>query len=411
MSTFTNYRTIQNPFIFVAFEKGPDVSRDISRIVYTDSADAKATQLEITLNNKGNKYSDDPAFTTRNKIKLRWGYPNQVSPLYTFVMVKAEPSYNASTGPILKIVGWDKSIDMNRQARPYNWGPVSSSAVARKIAEKYNMRAIVEESDDARKESRVQAANDTDIQYLKKLADSLDWDCYVEGNALHFHKRRHTDTPTRTYDFMLGRNPQILEFSPRIKLNKKTASGKASADPKTGRSEAKTANQTDAPPLGKFLINADTLVSKYEGTAPATSSTPETSGKVVAKQAKAAQQKIDMSALEATAVIIGDPGIRSREPIVVRGVGIHSGTWYVKEATHDVTSDQYRTRLELQRNALEKGHKDAKGRRKAGRTEDTSLEDMRKELDALRVQIQFLERSGLKVSIPDKPPGLFTFGD
>lgn len=408
MTTFLNYRTVQNPFIFVALQHGPNLTRRVSRMTYTDSADAKATQLELYLNDKGSALSGDPSFVNRNECQIRWGYPNEMSPIYTFVLVRAQPSFNSNNGPVLKVVGWDRSIDMSRGAAPNNWGSVSSSDVARKIAEKYNLRAVMEDSDDARKESRMQGAHESDISFLKRLAEALDWDCYVEGRALHFHRRMFDEKPTRTYDYMLGRNPQVIDFSPKINMNKRTKTGKAAVDAKTGTPATPIANQSQTKPMGKFLINVD----QQTGTlvpAAITKSSAESNAKVVTKHAAAKQQKIDMSAAEATMTVIGDSTVRSRQPINVRGVGMYSGVWYVKQAKHDISSEGYTTVLELQRNSIEKGYKDKKGRKAAGRDPKRTTAEIEEELTDMRRQLDHVKQMGFKTRIVDRPPGMFNY--
>jgi phage protein D len=368
MTTFLDNRTVANPVFYLkSVDDEFDYSQDVAKLVYSSTADGKAASFDITLNNRAYKYSDDPKFVTRTKFKIRWGYLGKFSPVHFVVLASAPQSFEAEAGPVLIVKAWDLSIALSYGGQARNWGPVSSSAVAEKIAKAYNLRTVIEDSGDARDANRVQTAAQSDIQYLKQLAAPLDWECYITGVTLHFHSRQYTEIPTNTYDFFMGRNPNVLKFVPSVKQNQpKTAAAGASAK------EGAPVNSTpqEVAKLGDFWINTTTKTGVLIGGSaqrklnPLAVPTSETNPAVVKKQAAATQSKIDMSAAEATAELIGDPTVTSKKLLVFRGVGQYSGPWYVKEDRHEISSAGYKTSVKLVKDALGKGEKGKKDKNK-----------------------------------------------
>jgi len=388
-------------------ENAADIARDVKQFSYSDDED-KSDELTLILVNKGLKYIDDPRFEEGITMRARWGYPGDVSEVMQCVLSKAKPGFPQNGIPTMIVKGFDLSREMHRGGNPQNWGSVQSSDVARGIADRYSLNTDIEDSDDERSDSRIQAAGITDIQYLKQLADQINWDVYVEGSTLHFHPKRYDARPKFEFTYYSSKVGTLLDFNPNVKMTKQARTGKAGADTKSGESsgsENKEGDSDGSPnaSLGDFLI--DTNSGEFSGRTKGSGSnsnqsrpnpaagepwsligntayfkmkaieqqvlslnSPEKSEKVRNKHSAAAQAKIDMNAVEASATMIGTPQLRAKQNITLKGVGKrYSGIWRVKKSTHTIMpeSNIYTVACTLTRNALSKGKKGNSGENKS----------------------------------------------
>lgn len=340
----------------------------VSKYTYKDSAD-KADELTITLNNKGLLWQDDFRFARGSKIRTRWGYPGwKMSDIKTLTVVEADFRVDTDL-PVFEIKAHDadrtrmtqKAKVSDQESKPKNWGFVSSSDIARQIAKRYNLKMDIEESNDVRKQFRVQPANTNDYELLGGLSQPLNFEFYVEGGVLHFHKRRtNIVASAANYTYYTDQTGEVLQFSAGIKLKKPGKSGKAGVDPQTGETisaDATSATATSsAASAGEYAILSLDQGGIYFPT-------PETSIPVTTIQAKAKQGKNDMDGLKANIDLVGDPKLMSKRVLNVNGVGkTYGGRWYIKEAEHVITPDGqvYVTKCELARNLTGKGKKEDK---------------------------------------------------
>lgn len=379
-------------FIEADGEIATDIAAAVTKLEYKDD-EKNSDQLTITVENRGLRFTDDPRFREGVRLRVRWGYANDLSASRQCVMARAKPSFPSNGVPTIQMIAFDVRQVLNRTGNPKNWGPVQSSDVARKVAERYKLDIDIEDSDDARKEDRVQAANCTDMQFLLSLADPLNWDCYIEGTTLHFHKKRFDAPPVFEFVYYRSSTGTLLSFDPSVKMNKPSKTGKAGADGKTGKSKEEEGKGEEAN-LGWFQINTNegqgqvvASSPRAQGSRSGESSTdgagsgimggvqrlvravrgkilvaasPETNDKVLKKHANGRQGKIDMKAVEASAQMIGTPRLRARQNVKISGVEkTYDGNWRIKSSTHIIvpSGQIYTVSCALTRNALNKGKK------------------------------------------------------
>lgn len=367
-----DYRTVESPRLWLEADGqfAQDLLDDLQKFEFEDD-DTKPSEMTLTINNPGFKYTDDKRFSEGVRFRVRWGYPGDFSGVFAVVIVKASPSFpNGSSMPTITMKAWDMRSDMNRQANPVNHGSVASSQVAKNIAKRYNLDVDIEDSGDARSNMRVQPAGTTDIQYLMSLAVKLNWDCYIEGKTLHFHKKRLDANPVMTFRYYDDAVGTVMSFKPDVKLQKPGGVKKSGANTKDASKASGSAGSNPGDTaLAKWRINTsqakfDTLIRgtnvKNPGGQALSSSTAEKNKNVAGILANAAKQKIDMSAITASLEIIGTPRVMARTNIRIEGVGAtYSGNWRVGGTHHTISKDGYFVELKLERNALNKGKKKA----------------------------------------------------
>lgn len=363
------------PIFFL--EADGQVARDIiPYIKHFEFSDEhkKPDEMKLIVINDAFKFISDTRFVAGVKYRVRWGYPSLWSDTLTFKVQKAVPTFPQKDVPLITMISWDSRMDLSREASTHNYGPVSSSEVARVLAQKWGLKEDIEESNDARKQDRVQSARYTDLAYLASLAGALNFRFDVVGDTLVFKKHDYLAQPEFTYVYFSDRQGVIISFTPEIKekqLRKKL--GVASSDPKSG--DASDNRKGGKPPAGAIGQRADgSFILPGGGVAPAgkqfvgigKSSGRDTSQvgsvaagsaenkKVAGIQSAAAADKIDLNADKATLKIIGDPRVRKGKVVRVEGVGpFYSGSWYVASTKHVINSQVvYVTEMKLQRAPL-----------------------------------------------------------
>jgi len=365
----SSYRETVSPRVFLEAdgEFAQDLLDDMQKFEFSDD-EKKPNEVTLTINNPGFKYTDDKRFLEGVRFKVRWGFAGDFSGIFAVSISKAAPDFPKSGSmPTIIMKAWDIRADMGRISNPTNHGSVPSSRVAKNIAKRYNMDEDIEESNDARTKMRVQPAGTNDIQYLMSLASKLNWDCYIEGKTLHFHKKRLERDPVLTFRYFDDAVGTVMEFKPDVKLQKPSGVKKAGSNPKDAKGAGGSAGSNPAgdTALAKWRVNTNqakftelirgTNV-RSPGGSSSTSSTPENDKKVANIQAGAAKQKIDLSAVTATLKVIGTPRLLARTNIRMEGVGkAYSGNWRVSSTKHTITKDGYYVEAKLSRNALNKG--------------------------------------------------------
>lgn len=337
-----------------------DLMPHIKQFEYKDN-EKKKDELTLSLSNKGLQWQDDWRFVKGTKIKARWGYPNDMSDVKIMTVTQVSVSMPPDP-PTIKITAMDAGRTKlggklkEHDGKPRAWGFKSSSDIAKEIAKRHGFKVDIEDSKDARKEYRHQTAAMTDVELLSGLASKLHWDMYVENGTLHFHKKRLSATPEFEFTYYTDAQGTLLEFSSDLYKKKKGGkTGKAGADPKTGKPVAVDADgkSTGESKAGKYAVIEMDKGSILMPTA-------ETNQNVITIHARAQQGKLDMSAVKAEVTVIGTPKLTAKRMIRINGVGkVYSGVWRVEEARHVVqpSGQVYVTKCSLKRNAVGKGDK------------------------------------------------------
>lgn len=361
--------TLINPRFFLEANGAlaSDLVPYISKFEYEDD-EAKQDVFRITVENPRLKFDSDPRLAQGVKYRVRFGYAGNMSDVKNVVIAKARPKYDSQ--PSITMVAYGLTKEMNLKASPQNWGPVSSSAVATEIAKRYKFDTDIEDSGDARSQSRTQPAGITDFQFLMQLAKVLNWDFYIEGTTLHFHHKRYESPASLTFTYLTDARGTLISFDPDVSLNAPPSTGVVGASTKDAKTTAASGVTGAAKKLsvlldtnvgrGLGLVNALGYPKAADGESGLRNASPEDAKKVLQAHGAAAKTKIDMSAIKAQAVMIGDPRIRARTMIRIEGVApLYTGNWRVSSSKHSLDgSGSYQVQVGLKRDAGKAASKD-----------------------------------------------------
>lgn len=153
-------------------------------------------------------------------IKVTWN--NQT---VTFVGYLVDISATIEEVHTLKLNCMDESYKLDRNIVKKNWGKKKRSDIAREIFSKYGLTPVIdasvdkpaEEGDTDKSNSEITQSDETDMSFLKKLAEQekYEWLCYVRDGKGYYCKKKLIERPVAKIQYRRG-NHQLTSFSPSI---------------------------------------------------------------------------------------------------------------------------------------------------------------------------------------------------
>lgn len=331
-----------------------DIVRDVISFEYVSPSRGMA-RVTLVVANPGLKYANDSRFKEGFRFKMRFGYPGMYSEEKKLVVVGAAPTFPNGL-PVITLTGYDKGRVMVT-SRPKNWGRLSSSEIATKIASIYGLRSNVDQSKDWRPRARVQPANVSSFEYLDRLAQEIGYDFWIEKDTLCFKILDFGQTPVGRFTYYKNGGSILKEFSPSVRQAAPPTTPRANTNHEGTQESHATPTATGPRPaqdLTRFRTDFETTGTnseRYRAADGPTHATAETHPAAQRRQAAAEQLRLEMRANTATAEFVGWPLLMARKIIQIDVTEVrYSGLWRIEEATHSITSDGgYTTTVSLSR--------------------------------------------------------------
>ena len=370
MAIIGDYRQVYAPKVFLKSlnKLSADITESVTEFEFTEDPQ-KMNLVTLKVADPTFAFTNDARFQQGVGYELRWGYLTDISEIMRFVASRITFAFpDANNMPIITLQAGGFEKLMNLTGSPKNHGPVSSSSIAKQIAERYSLKAEVADSKDARKQNRLQGADVTDFQFLSSLAKKLSWEFYIDRDTLYFQPFQFEKAPDADLVFYY-RDDQagtLLSFEPTV--NKKPGLlGTSGADARTGK--GKSSDVSSAPVVaGSFnagtgaactwgtQLSEEQAVALYDAQnalRPSSSSATQTQNKKVPVRfaspeetdtllkanAEALSTHVRLQIEKATAVFIGSPRIRARKVIRLYNIGPYSGNWLVTGTTHKIAAE------------------------------------------------------------------------
>lgn len=338
-----------------------DVSERVLKFEFEDD-EKKQDVLTLTLDNYDQKFLDSPAWVKGNTVEFTFGYPGRVFGPRVHVIDSVEGFRE------IKVRAVERSALVNEQKlelwRNVNVWQIPAKMVAEKRFPGVDgldldiTRFLGEEKRD------IAQVRETDMQFLKRLAEEVGFEVYIEDNTLHFHDRRLDRPPSRRYEWF-GGDGELLDFNitEHRTTDRSAVVERASRDPVSRTNIRKTGS--DSTTERNTLGGQNTLVSirgDFSGGTLNTVSgktvqpTPKRDPRQVKNLADAQYKKNEEGEVKARAIIIGDPWLKAKRIVQIENVSNkYSGRYYITNHTHTIERGSgYRGRLKLIRNALSK---------------------------------------------------------
>jgi uncharacterized protein involved in type VI secretion and phage assembly len=300
----------------------------------------------IKLSDPGLKHVDTQPFVVGAQVEIRLGAPdqNRLIPLIKGQVTAVEPEFRAD-GVSIVARGYDHSHALNRTRRNATYQDTTVAEVVRKVAQRAGLQTGTIE-DAGGSQPFVQQSNETDWDFLWRLAGRVGSEVVVLDNELHFRPAGGGDQQGEPLTLRYGDN--LLSLRPRL-------TGVQQVDEVVVRSwdhTAKRAIEAIAKPDGlRSVIGVarDAVASALGGGGMTVSDAPVGNQEEADALAKSVMSKIANAYVEAEGTCKGDPRLRAGSTVKVEGVGSRfSGTYRLTSTVHAFRgSSGYETRFRV----------------------------------------------------------------
>jgi uncharacterized protein len=212
----TNPRYVPEFKVRIDDEDIPAAMRaSVTGVSYTDGSEG-ADQVEITLANPDLRWLDHALLKLNNKLSLSLGYaPGPLEEMFVGEITTRQASFPSGGVPTLSVRALDLTHRLQRGTKERGFGPLPDPLIVSLIAVENGLKPSVDAGAALLavlsvlfSRPRFQA-NQTDFEFLTKIASDVGVKMFVEGDTLSFRLFQEL-TPRLTLEW--GRS--LLDFSP-----------------------------------------------------------------------------------------------------------------------------------------------------------------------------------------------------
>jgi phage protein D len=294
----------------------------------TNSLLLPATALIRLIDPKAEKVDSQPLqIGTSVEIKTAAMTSRTTASIFKGQVAAVEPHFDA-TGCTIAIRAYALSHKLHRVRRTRTFQQVSASDMAKRIASEAGLSPRVTSTPVVH--DFFQQSNETDWEFLWRLALMHDFEVVVEDKTLAFRPANDTSGAPTTLRWQEG----LISFHPRISGIQQAATVNVRGwDPKAKANisgSAGSASTTSNPGLDRA-----TVANLLGGGTTAVTDRVMTSAREASAIAQSTLDRLADSFYEAEGVAFGSPAIMAGSKVKIEGVGRHfGGTFTVTSSTH-----------------------------------------------------------------------------
>jgi phage protein D len=321
-----------------------------SRFSFTVT-DSYSNKLHSFLTGSGGDVLELLTFGAEVEICMGYGDARSTPTTMSGMITEITTNFPESGVPELSIAGYDHGFALTMGKNSRTWSKASDSDAAHEIASFNNLAAIIETTSE--KHAQIEQNQESDWEFLKKLADRNHFELYVdERKTLHFGKPN--DKAGAVVRLVYGEG--LLSFKPEANLagqiskvevygwdpqQKKAIIGVATTGEESGLTGKSAGQHLNAfvrdPSKRPTLRLRQPVFTQSEANA----------------RAKAALSERAKQFLTGDGEAIGLPEVRPDRNVELANLGVpFSKTYYIKQATHKIDSNGYRTRFKVKETGL-----------------------------------------------------------
>jgi phage protein D/phage baseplate assembly protein gpV len=280
---------------------------------------------------KGKEGEDEPIdghpFDIGKQLEVKLGARDQLTTttLFKGQIVSLEMNFGAG-GVELLVRGFDRSHVLIRSRKVRTFQNQTSSDIVEKIVKEAGFQAECDASGDPHE--FMQQDNETDWDFIWRLAERVGFEFVVSDQKAHFRKQAADDPVALQW-------PQTLRsFSPRVTATQQVQEVTLSVlDPKTKQTLQSSASSPNQ--IARIGVDRTTIASAFDGGEVHIATEPVKSQSEGDALAQALLDKLANGYIAAEGVTDGNPSIRAGAAVQVSGLGQrYSGTYRVAAATH-----------------------------------------------------------------------------
>jgi phage protein D len=291
-----------------------------------------ASAFELVVSDQDLKWQGKPTFAECKEVKIELGVPGKLKNVFDGEVTAWRTELERSGPTVLVVRGMDRSHRLMRGHKTVTYQNATPIDVAKKIAGLHGLTAKTNAGSPAPVKMFRFQANETDFEFLRKMADAEGYMFWVEGKELHFERPQLSSTDDCEFTF----GESLKTFLPSANFRKPAASVEVSSWDNGGKAEitgkAKKGDELWTVPGGK----AGSEVSKFTSTKSALSIVATMVGtkEHADTYAKAALTRRAMEFLTGEVEVQGNPVVKPGAMVNLKKVGAYSGHYLVIEANH-----------------------------------------------------------------------------
>lgn len=275
---------------------------------------------------------DGNTFLIGNSFEFSFAGPQdrRPKPVFKGEITSLEPEFTQE-GFLFTVRGYDRSHRLNRVRKTATYQNMSATQIAKKLASDNGLAALATETGVTSKFT--QQNNETDWEFLWRLASMFDFEVVVEDTKLFF-RPAGGDSGAATVEFDWAESrPQLISLRPRVTGIQQVKEVVVRAwDPTQKRKiEAKAPVGPIASSIG---LSQDKVVKALGGGTLVVADAPVTTQAEATKLARSCASQLGNAFLHADGTCEGDPRIVPGTKLKIRGIGTRfSGEYVVSKAT------------------------------------------------------------------------------
>jgi phage protein D len=278
------------------------------------------------------RFVDSKSFEIGKSVTLSFSSPEdrQLKPLFDGEITALEPEFTQE-GIMLTIRGYDRSHRLNRVRKADTFQQMSASDIARKIASANGLSAQVTPTGPRPKFT--QQNNETDWEFLWRLAGLYDYEVVVEGRKLFFRPAGGADAATVRLDWARSR-PMLISLRPRVTAVQQIADVKVRGWDPAGKKPIISTASVDSI-ASRIGIDRSQIVRAFGGGTLTFADAPVTTKEEADKLASSLASQLAHASFEAEGVCEGDTRVAPGAKLSVSGIGTRfAGDYLVSKVTH-----------------------------------------------------------------------------
>jgi Bacteriophage probable baseplate hub protein len=284
-------------------------------------------------------------FAFGNSVEIHLGYQGfTLALMHRGIVTAVQTSFPASGLPQINVSGYDLSYCMTKGKRSRNWEGRKDSEIVDEVAREYGLNPKVE--DTRVTHPKIEQSQESDFQFLEKLAERNGYELYVFDKDLHFRSPANDEAAVISLEWGKG----LVSFSPEINISEQVSKVEVRGwDVNTKREIVGTAGQGDEPGRdANRRSGAEVIKRVCRDGGELKVRIPVYSQQEADRQAEAILKRRAELLVQGSGESIGLPEILADKNIELGGLGaLFNKTYYIEESTHTVSTSGYRTTFKV----------------------------------------------------------------
>ena len=327
-------KVVKKPFIEIVMNN-KDVSHILNKYVlsvrYTDYLKGQADELEITLKNPDNLFNGDWYPTKGDKVSAKIGYAGDDKILNCGTLTIDEPEFSGgSEGETAIIKGLAASIKQStREKCSKQYINKTLIQIAQEIGEKHSFTVQGEEG--FLKIAYVAQFDETDLAFLYRISEQYGYIFKITDDVLTFTK---LDILEKSESLLTLTRKDLASYTFTDTSTKTYKACRVQYyNPKTGKYQSVTVKGSKTDTKGDTLKIREKFQTKEQAEA----------------RAKAGLKNGQKTVTGTISLKKGNPYCISGANFNLAGFALFDGKYKITQATHEVTSDNYTTNMEIEK--------------------------------------------------------------